>query len=214
LRWRGRLRGEKRIRAIDLIALADWTQSGMFWVTTVYAAITLAALAVNYLLLRSLNDPNVIVYARADDARRQMIMVVIQNIGKTVAKNIRFTLSEPLPVHNHAGGPPVPVSSGPLMNGIQPSPLGNLGCSSGGMFLDMWPLIGDRTFTVTARYDANTIGWYRSDEFETISTLELASFSTTDAVDTDGARQSEAELKRIADALIAEFERRSQLDDS
>lgn len=117
-----------------------------------------------------MNDPNVIVYARADDARRQMIMVAIQNVGKTVAKNIRFTLSEPLPVHNHAGGPPVPVSSGPLMNGIPALAPGESRVFFWGMFLGMWPLIGDRTFTVTARYDANTFGWYRSDEFETIST--------------------------------------------
>lgn len=181
--------------------MPDWTQAGMFWATAALCFISVAAVVVNYFVLRSISDPNVIVYAKSDEARPQMIMVVIQNVGKGVAKNVQFTLPEPLPVHQSGGGPYAPLTQGPLINGIPALAPGESRVFFWGMYLGLRPLIGDQVFTVTARFEGDRIGWFHSEVFEVENFLEVASYHGVDAVDTDGGRQSAEQLERIADLL-------------
>ena len=70
-------------------------------------------------LFRTQVDPHVVVYATPDKTRPSVIVLVIENVGKRVAKNVRFTLSEPLPGDAWGLGDDVPepeqMRSGPLI---------------------------------------------------------------------------------------------------
>ena len=51
-----------------------------------------------YLLVRIASDPHVIVYVKHDtESRVGMMLIVIENIGRGVAHNVRFTLSRDIP---------------------------------------------------------------------------------------------------------------------
>ena len=182
-----------------LVAVADWTQIGMFWVTVALTATTIGYVAVTYLMLRAQHDPRVIVYTRSDKARPQLIMIVIENIGKSVAKDVHFTLSEPLQILK--GGDWRPLDSGPLIAGIPALAPGESRMFLWGPFLGLWPVIGTRAFTVTAAYTCDSLGWVAPEQHEDVSVIEVASFHITDAVDTDGARQTAKQVERIADLL-------------
>ena len=80
-----------------MLATAEWTTVGMFWVSVLLVIITLSATVINWRLFRSQIDPRVIVYAEADETRPSIILIVIENIGKGLAKNVSFTLSHQIP---------------------------------------------------------------------------------------------------------------------
>ena len=71
-----------------------WTTIGMFWATVIVSLVTVTATIINYLLFRSQTDPEVIVYTKHDLKRSTMIMLVIKNIGKAVAYDIKFSTSQ------------------------------------------------------------------------------------------------------------------------
>lgn len=68
---------------------------------TVAATILLTILTgvyvwLTYKILRAQSDPHVVVYARSDELRPSVIEIVIQNVGRTVARNVRFEFSQPI----------------------------------------------------------------------------------------------------------------------
>src|SRR4030043_1056547 len=98
-----------------------WSVIGAFWASIIAAFIAISATIINYLFFRSQVDPHVIVYATHDDKRPSIILLIIENIGKSVAKDVRFEFSKPFP--QDAFGfekPPQPqiLNKGPLFTGI------------------------------------------------------------------------------------------------
>ncbi len=180
-------------------AITDWTQVGMFWATVVVAVITIVAVNVSYVQFRALHDPHVIVYVQSDPGRRQLMMIVMENIGKSVARDVEFRFKEPVRIFRNTGWQP--LDAGPLVTGIPALAPGERRTFLWGAFLTLWPEIGNRTFKVTAAFGCEAIGWMSAERREVESVLELASFDGTDAVDTDGSRASAKELKRIADGI-------------
>ena len=88
---------------------------------TAVGLVAVASLVVNYLLLREIHDPKVIVYAVADKKRPSVLNLVIKNIGKGVALDVTFKSSEPIP--GNAFGienAPIPdaMITGPFVSGI------------------------------------------------------------------------------------------------
>jgi len=74
-----------------------WTTIGIFWASVVLALITVKATIINWLIFRAQIDPQVIVYAKHDEARPSIMLLVIKNVGKGLARNVHFELSKPLP---------------------------------------------------------------------------------------------------------------------
>jgi hypothetical protein len=63
---------------------------GIFWASVILALITVSANIINYMFLRSQIDPEVIVYVTTDEKRPSIILLVIENIGKGLAKDVKF----------------------------------------------------------------------------------------------------------------------------
>jgi len=99
-----------------------WTEIGMLCTTVVLVFITVSATVINYLFFRSQTDPEVIVYASLDERRPSVVILVIENIGRGLAKNITFASSKPIPQKAFGLGDDAPtprtMDYGPIINGI------------------------------------------------------------------------------------------------
>lgn len=99
-----------------------WTTIGAFWASLSIALITVMATVINYLFFRANVDPNIIIYVDTDEKRPSLILLVVENIGKGLARDISFNFSKPLPQDAWGLGPeseePQAMNSGPLIHGI------------------------------------------------------------------------------------------------
>ncbi|MFL5597995.1 MAG: hypothetical protein ACJ77S_11105 [Gemmatimonadaceae bacterium] len=158
----------------------SWTDVGVFWITIGVGLVTAAATAINYFLYRSQVAPEVVVYVVADDRRPSIINLIIENIGKGVAKKVRFTFSEPLPAKafgiekpaSDAGGA---MESGPLITGIPSLGPGARRVLTWGQYGGLYAALGNRVVTITATYTADRRTPWDPEEFitESLSTLNL-----------------------------------------
>jgi hypothetical protein len=97
---------------------------GMLIVTVIAASISAFAVAVNMWLYRTQTDPEVIVFVTPDESEETQIWIVVQNVGKGLATDIRFTWRNAAPVKAYgmtaeeaAAETPKPLA-GPLLRGI------------------------------------------------------------------------------------------------
>lgn len=184
----------------------SWTDVGVFWITIGVGLVTAAATAINYFLYRSQVSPEVVVYVVADDRRPSIINLVIENIGKGVAKKVRFTLSEPLPAKafgidkpaSDAGGT---MESGPLITGIPSLGPGVRRVLTWGQYGGLYAAIGNRVVTITARYEADRHTPWDPDEIVTESFVDVKSLEMTSIADHNYDKVTSEQLKNIARTL-------------
>lgn len=182
----------------------SWTEIGVFWTTVLVAIVTGAATVVNYFLYRSQVSPEVVVYADADERRPSVINLVIENIGKGVAKHVRFGFSEPVPGDAFGFQNPKqakPMTSGPLITGIPSLGPGSRRVITWGQYGGLHAAIGDRVIKVTARYSGERRTPWDPEETVTESLLDIKSFETTNVVKNDYDKIAAEQLKTIATAI-------------
>lgn len=100
-----------------------WSVIGAFWASIAAAIVALSATAVNYLFFRSQVDPHVIVYATTDERRPSIVILTIENVGKSMAKNVTFGFSGVFPkcafgIEKEKAAQPAEMDEGPLISGI------------------------------------------------------------------------------------------------
>ena len=182
------------------VTASDWTQIGMFWTTVILAMTAVAAVAVSVRTWRAQIDPCVIMYVRRDEARPMCLDLIVQNVGKGLARNIELEWSGALPIRA--------FQSGHAELDIKHIPALGPGVS----WLVLWGeydalenLLGSRVTYVTCKF-------FNHDGKElppVVCPIEHRSFGAIDATDADGARQCAKELRRIGDALakaVADFD--------
>lgn len=182
----------------------SWTDVGVFWITIFVGLVTAAATAINYFLYRSQVAPEVIVYVTADQRRPSIINLIIENIGKGVAKNIRFELSHPIPQKAFGfENPPLAstMTAGPLISGIPALGPGARRVITWGQYGGLHAALGDRVVLVTARYKADVKTPWDREDIVTESFLEVKSLELTDASDHNYDKVAAEQLKTIARAL-------------
>jgi hypothetical protein len=154
--------------------------------------------------LKAFTSPYVVVYAKNDNARPTLIQIVIENVGRGVAMDVRFELSRPIPFgawgvsEARARNPDEPVMlRGPLVHGIPALTPGETREINWGQYHGLRGLIGDDGVRVKCRFKHGSI------EMEPVEcVLEIGSLAIQDIVDTDGARQSAKQLRRIAEVVV------------
>lgn len=180
--------------------------SATFWTAVAALAASLSALFaafytwLTFRLVRSLSEPNMVVYVRHDQSRRSVLQIVIENIGHGLATDLRFTASRPIP--HRAWGlteeqlkPAEPMTNGPLIDGIPSLGPGDARTISWGQYYGLAKALGNQPITVTCKYKH---GKRQMPPVE--ASLEVSSFAETDALESEGARIIK-ELTRIADSL-------------
>jgi hypothetical protein len=177
-----------------------------FWtVIASLAALLSAAIAAVYTwltfrLVRSQNEPNVVVYVKHDESRTTILQIVIENIGRGIATDITFKSSRQIPAHAWGisidqAKPATIMTDGPLIKGIPALGPGDSRKISWGQYGGLTKALGNEPLLITFQYKDDT----RQMPPRSV-VLECASFAYTDAVDSETVRIIK-ELKRIADAL-------------
>lgn len=131
-------------------------------------------------------------------------MLVIENIGRGLAKDVTFTFSEPLPEKAFGiENAPMPktMSYGPLVTGIPSLGPGSKRVLTWGQYGGLEKGLEDRVVEVTAIYRSDHRYLIGSKKHKTISPLDIKSFEGTDASDKNWAKKSAEHLEKIAKTL-------------
>jgi hypothetical protein len=184
----------------------DWTAPAMFWATVAVALISAGAALFNFLVFRTQIDPEVIVYTKHDDHRSTIIMLVIENIGKGVAYDIRFKFSEPLPAHafgwEETDGSDVKyMKDGPLISGIPALPPGQKRELDWGQYVGLTNAIKDRRITITATYTAAHFMVPGGFPMSTESLVDIRSYLGTNATDRNYGGKIVKELEKLGRSM-------------
>jgi hypothetical protein len=183
----------------------SWTDIGVFWITIGVGIVTAAATAINYFLYKVQVAPEIVVLVVVDDRRPSMINLVIENIGKGVAKNIRFTSSEPIPkaygVAPSVAEPATLLSAGPFVSGIPALGPGAKRVLTWGQYGGLHSALGNRVIKVTATYTADQRTPWDPEEYSTESLLDVRSLEGLSIPDHNYDKAAADDLKKIADAV-------------
>ena len=174
----------------------------------VLAAVAIIAAVITYRTYRNQTDPLVIVYATPDYDRPTVINLIIENIGRGVAKNISFGFSDKIPA-NAFGVSKLEKSAewmttGPLISGIPALGPEAKRIITWGQYGGLHELLNDKVLEVTATFYRD--GVIRSSSQKLLkhtSLLEVSSFGATSAADNNWQRKQATELSRIAKQLSA-----------
>jgi len=101
----------------------------IFWTAIAAVAASLSALLaavytwLTFRLVRSQNEPNVVIYVRHDESKPSILQIVIENVGRSLATDLSFKSSGPIPrkaygLSEGQAQPIQPMTAGPLINGI------------------------------------------------------------------------------------------------
>ena len=180
-------------------AVAGWTLAA----TVVVAIATVVYVVLTHQLVRAQTDPCVIVYPRFDGGSH--ILLVIENVGNGVARDIRFELSREIP--KYAGGPDIDtgyvkemMTSGPLIHGIPAMKPGESRVTVWGQYGGLKKALGDDPVRVTCRFKRlpGQFGLTDDDLQAVDCILEVDSFAGTLSIQSSTAGRLAALEKRLA----------------
>lgn len=159
-------------------------------------------------LVRSQVEPKVIVYVRHDADRPSFLILVIENIGRDIARSVKFKPSRPLPAEAFgiAGphGQAKTMTQGPFLVGIPSLGPGDSRVITWGQYGGLAAAIGPTPIELEYTYKHGRRTLFGS------TTLEVTSFANTDA-STGPAVASARALREIAASVkqIASDRRRA-----
>lgn len=183
-----------------------WSAIGAFWASIAAAIIAVSATVINYLFFRSQVDPHVIVYATTDERRPSIVVLIIENIGKSMAKNVTFEFSRLFPkkafgITETESSQPEEMDEGPLITGISSLGPGSKRVITWGQFGGLHKALGDKPVDVTVHFDRDSCVPFSCKKFSVVCPVDIKSFEHTDASDHNWDKKAANELERIAKAL-------------
>ncbi len=166
--------------------------------------IALTSTIINYLVLHSQRDPEVIVYALPDSRRPTIINLVIENVGKGRARNVRFQANRPIPQRAFGfDNPPEPdaMKDGPLVYGIPAFTAGEKRIITWGQFGGLQKGLGEDVLEITATYKSYPALRFTPKKHNTTSYIDIKSFKGTDSSDNNWGKKAAEQLERIPNNL-------------
>jgi hypothetical protein len=186
------------------IGAITWTEVGIFWTSVVLAIITVSATLINYLFFRSQIDPDVIVYVTPDEDRPSIILLIIENIGRGLAKDVSFSMDKKLPERAFGfknAQSPKEMKSGPLFSGIPALGPRSKRTITWGQYGGLSKGISDDTINIKVKFKSKR-SIYPSYKWHTnVCPVDIKSFEGTDVSDTNWNKKIFQQLERIATAL-------------
>ena len=174
--------------------------------------IAVTSAVISYVLLRLQQDPEIVVYAIPDVKRPTIINLVIENIGKGIARDVTFTSDAPVPQKafgfEDAHKPDV-MTSGPLVRGIAFMPSGDKRIITWGQYGGLLAGLPAEPLIVTAHYRSQPSLRFISKKHQTHSHMDLKSFEGTDVSDHNWDKKTADQLEKIAKTLQSLREPRS-----
>lgn len=138
-------------------------ESILLWTALAALAAGMSAVAaafytgLTYRLVRLQSDPKVIVYSRPDLDRPSIISLIVENIGRDVAYDVRFSSSRPIPMNAfgiefQSAAKAEVMKEGPLIEGIPQLGPGSTREITWGQFGGLVKAIGDEPLNLTFTY--------------------------------------------------------------
>lgn len=185
----------------------DWIQVAMLVATIMLVLASVGGFTLNYYLLRSHVDPEVVVYTAHDDRRPSILIIVIENVGATPAFDVRFKF--PREIEREAANNPAktiddiwrPMRDGPLVDGIPLLGPGGRRVLTWGSFIALRETFVDAPVRMSATYQSRRSFPWDPTEHTSNSVLEIRSFLATDASEPPelrGAKALEALSKNLS----------------
>jgi hypothetical protein len=168
--------------------------------------IALTSTIISYLVLCSQRNPEVIVYALPDWRRPTIINLVIENIGKGRARDVRFEASRLIPkrAFGFDNAPePLSMDGGPLIHGIPSLAGGEKRIITWGQFGGLRKGLGENVLDITATYKSYPPLRIIPKKHKTTSCIDTKSFEGTDASDNNWDKKAAEQLEQIAKTLAA-----------
>jgi hypothetical protein len=192
----------------SLIAQIDGTMLSA--VVSAVATVVLAILTYLYVrltraLLVAQVRPCVIVRAQHDHLAPSIILLLIENVGKSTAYNVRFHPDRPIP--ERAFGIEIPsapkpnqyMTVGPFVKGIPALAPGERRVFTWGQFGGLKAALGDKRLEIRIEYKDGVAE--SAKECKDFSYLDVDSFEGTDASDRDPTRACAKELQEVRRTL-------------
>jgi len=181
----------------------------MLTATAAAVVVTAVATRISYYLAKGQSYPEVIVYTEHDQKRTSLITLVIKNIGRGAAYDVRFYPSEPLPKRAFGWKPLSEeqkngigvIDDGPLVDGIPFLPPGGSRVIDWGQFGGLEAKIGDRSISIRIEYYAKNLFGTASELIRTASHVDIRSYAGTNASDLDFVKIKSPELEKIKSLL-------------
>jgi hypothetical protein len=169
-----------------------------FWAAVAAAAAGLSSLfaaiytALTFKLLQIQSEPKVILYVHHDHERPSLLSIVVENIGRGVAKEVSFVPSREIPASAWGltledATPASIMKDGPLVSGIESLGPGTRRKITWGQYGGLMAAIGEGTIRIDYKYRSGK-RWIHDEAI-----LEVCSFTGTDA--------STSPATRVADSL-------------
>jgi hypothetical protein len=177
-----------------------WTEAVSVGSAAISAAAAVGAVYAALAAYKAQFMPEVVVYVRHDELRPTLLQIVIENIGRGVAKDVRFHAARDIP--DRAWGlnqtdikPAEVMKSGPLINGIPLLAPGQRRVLAWGQFAGIKRALGAEPITLRCEYKHG-----RKKMLDEEFLLEIDSFERTDAVGNEEYRVIK-ELERMSKSL-------------
>ena len=173
-------------------------------ISLVALVVATASMLISYRLFRLQNDPEIIVYATPDEKRPSVVVLVIENTGGSIARDVKFECKDPIPgkAFGFEDAPtPQPMSEGPLKTGIPSFGPGTKRVITWGQYGGIHKSIGDSVLDIIATYCGHRSLLYFRRRYKTVSRIDIKSFEHTDASDHNWDKKMAESLKMIADAV-------------
>lgn len=180
----------------------DTIQTGGLIVNLLMMLVAIISSFISYLIYKDNSSPDIIVYLEQDNDAKTIINLVIKNIGKSPAKDIKFSTDKKLPQRAYAGELPTEMTGGALITGIAflapgASRVSMLGNYQG---LNGW-LKGEVVNVKTTFYKANSRSLYKTAVVNT-SCLEVHSFANNSSSDNSTGSKIVTELRNINKSIV------------
>jgi hypothetical protein len=166
--------------------------------------IALTSTIINYITLKSQRDPEVLVYAVPDPRRPSIINLVIENIGKGVARDVRFETNRSIPQRAFGfedAAEPMAMEDGPLIRGISFFAAGEKRVITWGQFGGLRKGLGNDVLDITALYLSYPTLRFSARNHKITSRIDIKSFAGTDASDQNWDKKAAEQLEDISKTL-------------
>ena len=173
-------------------------------VSFVALVVATASMLISYRLYRLQHDPEVVVFATPDQKRQSVILLIVENTGGSVAHDVSFSFSSPLPgkAFGFEDAPePKPMDGGPLITGIPSFGPGARRVITWGQYGGLHKGIGDSFIDITATYYRRRLPRLLRRQFKTVSRIDIRSFEGTDISDHNWDKKTAEAIGKIADAI-------------
>ena len=171
---------------------------GVFVAAAAAALVAFGAALVNYWFFRSQVDPQVIVYTTPDPDNRQIILLIIENTGRGMARHVTFELPKQIPVLAFKSVEELQqMYRGPFIDGLPALGPGARRVIKWGEYKQLVETIREDVINVTVRYRGEPVGPYLPHWYESTFPIEIRSFLATDATDANWSKKTAEALEGI-----------------